>query len=415
MPDAITLIVLVAAGDAGGSVASAVTKAAREALGPGAHVVVREAHPSPADAEALAVERAESCEAVAELAWADPKHRDASLRVHVARTGRWLERTIEFRSFDADSERGRTLGFAIASMVPQESAPGHGAAAPTTKTEGGENASSDSPLRSASTSAERPPASAADVVPPGPREVPTTPTRPAETPRESPEALAPALGLPQEGSTPAPPSNSTGSPANSSTPRHNLTPRVELDVSHGDARTLRGRFAIDMLATGAPSAGGGYGIAVSAQARILPLVSLRVGGGFRQGEPVVTSLDDTYESTTWMGLAGAVVVMLRPTRRLPVGASAHADYLQEHETLTPPANPFAPSSSSQGHWVHALDAVLDASFLLLDDVEAVVGGGVEASLDRGESIVVVGAGGGPASYSLPWMRAVGEAGIRLRF
>jgi hypothetical protein len=42
----------------------------------------------------------------------------AMLRVHLAGRRRWMDRTIGFGVADADAERGRTIGLALASMLP---------------------------------------------------------------------------------------------------------------------------------------------------------------------------------------------------------------------------------------------------------------------------------------------------------
>ncbi|HEV3191402.1 MAG TPA: hypothetical protein VGY54_12930, partial [Polyangiaceae bacterium] len=119
MPAPVTLIVLVAAGSGSNPTTRTMAATTRDALGSSARVVVRETRSEPSDVEALAVERSDHADAIVELSWGDPQGRQAKLRMHVARSGRWIDRSIGFRPSDADSERGRTIGFAIASILPE--------------------------------------------------------------------------------------------------------------------------------------------------------------------------------------------------------------------------------------------------------------------------------------------------------
>src|SRR5208283_4723946 len=118
MADPVTLFILVAAGERA-DLTRAMVGATHEALGASAVVVVREVSGELSDAEAMATERSERADAVVELSWVDSRHQQAALRMHVAQEERWVERSIGFLRSDADSERGRTLGFAIASVFPQ--------------------------------------------------------------------------------------------------------------------------------------------------------------------------------------------------------------------------------------------------------------------------------------------------------
>jgi hypothetical protein len=112
------LAILVTTGDAHGPVSAALFSAASEVMGTSDAVTLVEA-PVLSDAEALRVERASSARAIVQLGWHDPEHLRAWLRLHAARTDRWIDRDIVFSSTDTPAERGRTLGFAIASMLPE--------------------------------------------------------------------------------------------------------------------------------------------------------------------------------------------------------------------------------------------------------------------------------------------------------
>jgi hypothetical protein len=85
---------------------------------------VREAAiaPTPTDREALAAGAEAGHSAVVEVSWSDTGHRLATLRVYLASQNRWMDRAIGFGAADADAERGRTVGFALASMLPPEAA-----------------------------------------------------------------------------------------------------------------------------------------------------------------------------------------------------------------------------------------------------------------------------------------------------
>ena len=114
----LTVVVLVAAGGAAEPTTLAIERAASAGLGRAARVVVREAMGAPTDGEALALESEANEGAVVEVNWSDRGHRVATLRVHLAGRRRWMDRTIGFGAADADSERGRTIGLALASMFP---------------------------------------------------------------------------------------------------------------------------------------------------------------------------------------------------------------------------------------------------------------------------------------------------------
>jgi hypothetical protein len=77
----------------------------------------------PSDDGALEIGRGLSADAVAEVTWADASHRHASLHVHPRPLSRWIDRDIGFDPSDADVERGRTLGFAVAAMLPDRVRP----------------------------------------------------------------------------------------------------------------------------------------------------------------------------------------------------------------------------------------------------------------------------------------------------
>jgi hypothetical protein len=93
-------------------------RSVEDALGGRARVVLRTVDSLPADAAALALSRDAGADAVAEVRWLDAQRQQASVHVHVADEPSWRERLVGFAAADAPVERGRTIGFTIASMIP---------------------------------------------------------------------------------------------------------------------------------------------------------------------------------------------------------------------------------------------------------------------------------------------------------
>jgi hypothetical protein len=97
--------------------------AAQDALGDEVSVTVRNVAHAPSDNEALAMERTLGADALAEISWlrADPPV--VALHVHAASPSRWIHREIRFSPADVPADASRTIGFAIASMVPDAPRP----------------------------------------------------------------------------------------------------------------------------------------------------------------------------------------------------------------------------------------------------------------------------------------------------
>lgn len=87
--------------------------AARRALGPDA-VVLADTSPAATDSEALAIGARVRARAVARVSWADGS---ARLHVHVAPSNEWADDELTFLPQDVPSERGRTVGYTLATMV----------------------------------------------------------------------------------------------------------------------------------------------------------------------------------------------------------------------------------------------------------------------------------------------------------
>jgi hypothetical protein len=118
MTPAVVLAILVTSGEAASPATAAMASAAAEVVGAEDSVRVVEVSVL-SDGEALRVEQGLATRVVVELAWSDAQHLRARLRLHAARTDRWIDRDFVFVAADTPSERGRALGFAMASMIPE--------------------------------------------------------------------------------------------------------------------------------------------------------------------------------------------------------------------------------------------------------------------------------------------------------
>jgi len=118
----------------------AMTGAVAEALGPDVSLVLRTT-PVASDEVALAIERELGAAAVARVVWDGPDQTVGMLRAHLRSSDRWFERRVSFSPADSRAERGRTLGFAFASLLltdreqTQPPPPGRPAASPAVSVE----------------------------------------------------------------------------------------------------------------------------------------------------------------------------------------------------------------------------------------------------------------------------------------
>ncbi len=101
---------------------SASTKLAlRDALGPDVSVEVRTVDHLLRDEDAVAEAHDEGLRAIAEVTWTSTSPSHVTVHAFLPQTGAWADREIVFSTHDAPAERARTLGFAIASMLPPAS------------------------------------------------------------------------------------------------------------------------------------------------------------------------------------------------------------------------------------------------------------------------------------------------------
>ncbi len=116
MSHALVLVMLVQSTDATDPSTSAAIDAAHHTLGSDAIVKVTGYTEPPSD-EALQ-KLSPGADAVVAVSWSD-EHRHVHLRMLRVADGSWVDRDIGFETRDASHERGRTIGFALASMLPE--------------------------------------------------------------------------------------------------------------------------------------------------------------------------------------------------------------------------------------------------------------------------------------------------------
>jgi hypothetical protein len=112
--DPITLILLVVPGEAPDAAVQAMTASARTVLGTSAEVRLMDGGAESDAATQAAMVRAHGS-AVAQIRWNAGR---VHIHLYTVKNQRWTERDIGFSGSDAPSERGRTVGFAVASMMP---------------------------------------------------------------------------------------------------------------------------------------------------------------------------------------------------------------------------------------------------------------------------------------------------------
>ena len=123
------VVIFVAVGEANHPATRGTARAARELLGADHEVQVREIDRVPDDAVAAAIGADLHAAAVIELAWEQPAHEQVRIRFHVEPRPGFSDRFIRFADSDDLAERGRTVGYAIASTIvgprdaPQTTAP----------------------------------------------------------------------------------------------------------------------------------------------------------------------------------------------------------------------------------------------------------------------------------------------------
>jgi hypothetical protein len=335
MAGALTILLFVAIGEGSDPTTRALVNSTREALGPGTKVEIRERATELGEDEALIAEQLAGADVVVDLGWTDPAHRSATLRVHIARSGRWIGRSIGFMASDASTERGRTIGFTVVSMLPEPAA--------------------------------EPPAALA-----APGEAPPPSTTAAPSAQPAPRPLQHDRAAPEASAMPLP---------------NNAPPAFGLDV-----------FALGAWGVGGDG-GGGAGGGVALSWFPVPTLSARVGGSLRGG------VIDAVQSTTLTAVlsAGLAWHPLRPTLSHPLGVSLRVEFLTLYQSL------HQDLGLSRDRWLPGLGAIVDLSWLLVSDVEGVIGLGVEEAFGSTNVLSPQGVA------NFPPLHMVGEAGLRVRF
>lgn len=118
MDAAFALVLVVSEADARAPATPSLVRAAEEALGGRHRVRVRSLGPSESRDNVIE----EGGTATVVLRWEEGGRR-AHLRVHTSPRAPWVERDLGFDERDAPEERGRAVGFALAAMLPEETAP----------------------------------------------------------------------------------------------------------------------------------------------------------------------------------------------------------------------------------------------------------------------------------------------------
>ena len=380
MTDPLVIVLLVGAGGAVDPTTSRTAAAMVRTLGPDYRVEVREVGAGePGDADALAVEQRARATAVVELTWTDVNHRQALLRAHIGKTGRWVERTVGFRAVDADSERGRTLGFAAGSMLPQTAV-------------GEQDDGPSAPPLSEATPRLRAPGS-------------SPPPLPEAAAAASPEDLATA---PVPSPKPPAPSSAPPTPPPSRTSERETTaPRPDRTEPTAHAEHVA---AVEFLAVAAQGVGGdGEGIGGEGGVHWFPwnVMSLRIGGGFRAG-----SVNEAQASTfDTFATVGAVLHPWKGTLVRPFGLALRVDYRLEHDSLSRSSSDSL-GSTTQARWLSGFDALADASWRLTADLEILVGFGLEDVIVPTHVVLQSATGITERVATLPPARLAVEAGLR---
>ena len=115
---AVSVLVVLASGDPGDGSSRAIEQALRAAIGHDATVVVKPA-PKASEEEIAALGEREHAGLVCVVTWGERERRVVVKLVKVP-GDHFAARELRFEPADAANERGRTVGFALASMMPDE-------------------------------------------------------------------------------------------------------------------------------------------------------------------------------------------------------------------------------------------------------------------------------------------------------
>lgn len=119
LPAVVSVVVMLATGDPGDGSTRAIERSLHAALGSDASVSLRTSGVPASDEALVATAKGEHATLLAVVSW-EERQRRVTIRFLEPAAERWSEREITFDAADAPSERGRTVGFALASMVSDE-------------------------------------------------------------------------------------------------------------------------------------------------------------------------------------------------------------------------------------------------------------------------------------------------------
>ncbi len=356
MASSIVVVIVLAAADLGDPSVGAMTASAQRALGPAATIVVRGVDRLAGDGELVELETALHAEAVIDVSWPGAAHDHAHLHVHAhAKDPAWVDRDVAFQASDVPVERGRTLGFAIASMVP---------------------------LRSI-----------ADTPPPPPPPPPAEPATPA-----------PSLPTPEPAPAPAP-SRSSPPPPRVVNKDATPPPPAAPPATTSTTRSYRAGFDLAGLASfGVGGVAGGLGGELGGRYWLSPSIAAVARGSAARGDIALAQA-----STTALRMAAGLSVELLPeTRRAPFALDVDATLgAVRHSTVRIAAGEL---TSAGDRWISMVQLRVDAVWWLMPQTGLVASIGTELAF--GPTDVRVD---GAVVATIPWMRGIATAGLRTRF
>jgi hypothetical protein len=168
------------------------------------------------------------------------------------------------------------------------------------------------------------------------------------------------------------------------------------------------RVLLDVIGLGTIGIGGnaqGLGAAGAVQWFPAPPLSLRLSGGALGGTVAKAAATTRY----LIGTAGVAFHPLRARPGRPIGLALHADYLVVQQSMSRIASTTS-SPAAYDRWLSGAQAVVEGDWLFVPDVEMVLGVGI-ADVFAPTHIIVQGA----QVATLPAVRALAEAGLRIRF
>jgi hypothetical protein len=126
----VSVVVILATGEPGDGSTRAIEQSLHSALGSDAVITVKTTPPTDAaDAALASAASADHTTLLGVVSWSD-RQRRVTLHFVTPPGDRWTDREIRFDAADAPTERGRTVGFALASMVSDEARAANPAPAP---------------------------------------------------------------------------------------------------------------------------------------------------------------------------------------------------------------------------------------------------------------------------------------------